>query len=398
MKGAFIYVKTGKGHFVPAKALADAMIHMGYDAVIADLFEICDAPLWNNYACSNWRFMLAHPKLERILDKGSDNKGSGWALKNLPPLIGHYSQSFYQWYCHHKPDFFLCTNYLGGIIIPELLKKLDLDVPVFSYASDVFNAPVPGLNEELVKYYVPTKLGRENMIANGMSPGKVDICPFPLQYSIQHLPQLSKQESRKRLGLKDTFTVLLNMGGEGIGDIKMLEEIAKKGFPWQVVVVGKLAKETESKIRQFREEHPSFNLITPGFVNNIGEYILSCDVQAGKAGANALMESLALKRPFLLSVVLYGAIDTATYMNRYHVGWVEDNVKKQVKILVAFAKNTTVLDGNFALLPTVFDSEAFVLQAIYDAQRYRLTHPLTFPKKEKRKHDTQKGRKMCLSF
>ena len=34
MKGAFLYVDAGKGHYVPAVALRDAMNDMGEEAVV----------------------------------------------------------------------------------------------------------------------------------------------------------------------------------------------------------------------------------------------------------------------------------------------------------------------------------------------------------------------------
>ena len=45
MKGAFLYVDAGKGHYVPAVALRDAMNDMGEEAVVEDLFIIFKAPL-----------------------------------------------------------------------------------------------------------------------------------------------------------------------------------------------------------------------------------------------------------------------------------------------------------------------------------------------------------------
>ena len=40
MKGAFVYVDAGKGHYVPAVALSDAMKAMGDEAIVEDLFVI----------------------------------------------------------------------------------------------------------------------------------------------------------------------------------------------------------------------------------------------------------------------------------------------------------------------------------------------------------------------
>ena len=59
MKGAFVYVDAGKGHYVPAVALSDAMKAMGDEAIVEDLFVIFKSPKYY------WRYLLHHTKLEK---------------------------------------------------------------------------------------------------------------------------------------------------------------------------------------------------------------------------------------------------------------------------------------------------------------------------------------------
>jgi processive 1,2-diacylglycerol beta-glucosyltransferase len=117
-------------------------------------------------------------------------------------------------------------------------------------------------------------------------------------------------------------------------------------------------------------------LLTPGFVKNIQDYICACDVQAGKAGANALMESLFLQRPFLISSLLYAAWPTTIFFNRRNVGWVENDVTRQVDILQAYSEDPIQQEAMlqaFAKLPLVFDSDAFARQILDDAAEVRKT-------------------------
>ena len=72
MKGAFIYIDAGKGHFIPAKALYDAMLAKGEEAVLEDFFLIFKAPFYRWFFRNIWRFYLHHPKLERISNKVND--------------------------------------------------------------------------------------------------------------------------------------------------------------------------------------------------------------------------------------------------------------------------------------------------------------------------------------
>ena len=65
MKGAFLYVDAGKGHYVPAVALSDAMKDMGEEAIVEDLFVIFKAPIVRWISKHYWRYLLHHPKLEK---------------------------------------------------------------------------------------------------------------------------------------------------------------------------------------------------------------------------------------------------------------------------------------------------------------------------------------------
>jgi processive 1,2-diacylglycerol beta-glucosyltransferase len=173
--------------------------------------------------------------------------------------------------------------------------------------------------------------------------------------------------------MMDRFTVLLNLGGEGIGTTDFLEEVQKRNLDWQIITVGTLSSSTKLQYKRFKEKYPSFPLHTPGFVDNIQDYICACDVQAGKAGANALMESLYLKRPFLISSLLYTAKPTTEFFKRHKVGWVENTIEKQVDILQAYSEDSQAQEAMkeaFKKLPTTFDSDAFARMIVKDAEKF----------------------------
>lgn len=367
MIGAFLYVDAGKGHYVPAKALAESMEKRGHKALVEDMFLACNSPFWAFYCKREWRFMLRHPMIEGIYHRAHDTKLIAALFRFLSTHM-HLKKDFLAWYNLNTPDFIVCTNFLGANVITPIVQKLKLEIPVFSYAADAFNNPTAGFNKKLDLMYIPTFLGRDLLIKKGHPEDRVKVCPFPLKSSIQNLKVLSKQEARRLLNLKEMFTILLNFGGEGIGNTEFVYEVARRGLPWQVVVVGKLTAFTKKRFAFFQKQYPSFSLHTPGFIDNIGEYIYACDVQAGKAGANALMESMALARPFLVSDLLFAARDTTTFLNRYQVGWCENKTAKQVDILQQFYGDKEEQDQmkkRFSALPLRFNSDAF-LDDIYE--------------------------------
>ena len=372
MLGAMLYVNAGKGHYVPAKALSDSLEKSGHTSLVEDMFVVLNSPFWEFYCKFEWRFMLHYPTLERILHRFDDNKFSAFLIRNISIRI-HVKRDFLRWYEKIKPDFIVCTNFLGGNIITPIVQELQLKVPVFIYAADVFNNPTTGYNPNIDCMYISTFLGRDLLIKKGFPPEKVKVCAFPLQSAIANLKPLTKQEARKKLRLSEKFTVLLNFGGEGIGNTEFVYEVAKRSLPWQVLVVGNLASITLSNFARFQKKYPNFTLHTPGFVSNIGEYICCCDVQAGKAGANSLMESMALGRPFLVSDLLYAARDTTAFLNKHQVGWTENQTERQVDIIQHYFENPeeqVAMEKRFASLPLKFDSEAFLETILEDTQSF----------------------------
>ena len=373
MKIALLYVDAGKGHITPAKALSDAFEDLGHTTVVDNLLlEVCNAPVVNWVSKHNWRMLLHFPRMEEFVNPRSDSHANARRTRFLATHT-HAPKDFKLWYDKNKPDCIVVAHFLGANLIKPIVDHLDLNVPVFEYSTDVFFTPNIGINDDLDRLYISTKLGKELTISQGQPENSISICPFPLKKSMRNLKTLSKEQARKKLGLEDKFTVLLNLGGEGIGKTDFLEEVQQRGLDWQVIAVGTLSKSTSIRYTNFKEKYPSFALHTPGFVDNIQDYIFASDVQAGKAGANALMESLYLKRPFLVSNLLYAALPTREFMQRHKVGWTEDSVEKQVSIFQAYDEDKEeqqAMQQRFDKLPLSFDTLAFASMIIEDSKTF----------------------------
>jgi len=362
MLGAMLYVHAGKGHYVPAKAVSDAMERAGHETYLLDMFSVLKAPFWQWFCKHEWRFMLQHPRLERMYHRWMDTHFIASLIRFFAVRL-HTKRDFLLWYEQTKPDFILCTNFLGGSIIAAIAKQSNLQVPIFIYVADVFNNPKAGFHQKIDRIFIPTSLGVKNLLAQGYSSEQVRLCPFPLQTSIQSMEKLTRTQAREKLGLEDRFTLLLNLGGEGIGSASLLKQLIKNKLAWQVVVVGNLSEATKNRFHTLAKQLPRMRVHTPGFVSNIGLYMLACDIQAGKAGANALMESLSLQRPFMINELLHAARDTKSFFDVYQVGWVIRSPKKQMLTIKTFAESSVAqnqMQEHLASLPLQFDSDLFV--------------------------------------
>lgn len=376
MKGAFLYVDAGKGHYVPAVALADAFVDMGHEAVVEDLLLVFRLPLFKWICKEYWRYLLRHPRLEKKVNKLSEKHISYLSLKVLTKDVRGLKY-FKAWFEKEKPDFIISTNFIGATMLPHILEKIGISCPVYDYAADLFDQVKAGIESKLNMVYVPTDIGVEHTIRMGQPKETVKLCPFPLSKKFAVSKKLTKKEAREKLGLKNKFTILLNLGGEGIGSPEFLYGLVDRGLDVQVVVIGGKSKSTAKAFSIFHKRNPNFDLEMRGFVDNAQEYIMACDMQMGKAGANSLMESLYLKRPFLVSEVLYMGRSTQLFFDRYYCGWCEDDGERKLDIIEKFfldRDEAKKIEEAMNSLPIDFNTKNFASMIISDTASYWSEH------------------------
>ena len=368
MKGAMLYVNAGKGHYIPAKALAESFERAGYGAILEDLFVVFDTEFWEDFCRNEWRFMLRHPRLEAFMDRLSDTRLNGFFISRIGLKKKHLA-SFRKWLDENNPDFIISTNFIGGVILPYAVRALGLSIPVFQYCPDIFDTPRSGTCNLLTKVYIASEFGRQVAIRKGQRADTVSVCPFPLRSEVEGYADTSKEEARRLLGLPDRFTILCSFGGEGIGSTALLYELAKRGLDCQAVVIGGKSEETERSFAEFSAAYPDFPVFSRGFVNNVQEYLAACDIQVGKGGANSMMEAVYLRRPFIISEVLYLYRHSTEFLGSDSVGWAENNPAKQADIIEAYCNDPDFrdkVDKAFDSFPVRIGTDAFRDQIIED--------------------------------
>jgi processive 1,2-diacylglycerol beta-glucosyltransferase len=370
MKGLFLYITAGKGHQTPAEALRDAMISLGYQAVSMDMFDLMQAPRIKQQIERNWRMMLRHPTQERLGDSLADTKFSGKLITTTLGLVPKMRDRVIAYVREYQPDFILGTHFLIGPMIAPIIRKFFPAIPVYAYAPDIFYYPIAGsASKYLDRVFVTSTIGRDWCYHLGFSGAQVSLCPFPLKKVIEETKPLPTKVAREKLGLKERFTILFNLGGEGIGNTRLVRVLAKRNFSFQVVILGMMSKDTAKRYAKFRQLYPSFPLYTPGFVTNMQDWLCACDIQIGKAGANAQMEAMYYHKPFIITEMLYPAEKTADFFAQHEVGWIENNVRKQADLLERYATDTAFrrhVAKEMRNVPIAFGSKQFARQIIGD--------------------------------
>ena len=377
MRAMCVYVDGGKGHYVPAKAVMEALVSMGHQVALEEFFDYLDIRWLGSINKWWWRQMLKHSKLERKLSQHNDSDSNGMEMA-IKFACKHCERAFVSNMEEEPVDFIFCTHPYASTILSAMLKDLGIkDIPVYYFATDVFSAPVATISDDIRKFFISTEEGAERVRAMGQRPETVEVCPFPLQKNVAESPKLSKKEARSKLVLDENmFTIQLNLGGEGLGSIALLEGLYENDLPVQIVVLGGISKKMKKKLEGIRRKYKNAatRLVIAGFVNNVNEYLAACDIIAGRAGINTIVESMYAHRPFMITELVYTVIPSAEYVEKYKVGWnCTDDTEKQLDIIkqyVSGAEDINSLDANFSNIPIVYSAEKLASIVADDASAF----------------------------
>ena len=259
-----------------------------------------------------------------------------------------------------------------------MLRDLGItNIPVYYFATDVFSAPVATISDDIRRFYISTEEGADRVKAMGQRPDSVEVCPFPLQKNVAESPRLTKKEARSKLRLDESmFTIQLNLGGEGIGSIALLEGLYKEKLPVQIIVLGGISNKMRKRLERIGHHYSSspVKLVVAGFVNNVNEYLAACDMIAGRAGINTIVEAMYAHRPFMVTELVYTVIPSAEYIEKYKVGWnCTDNTPKQLDIIrkyVSEGSSIDELDDNFNRIPIVYSADKLASDVADDAAAF----------------------------
>lgn len=380
MRGLCVYVDGGKGHYVPAKAVQEELLAMGIDTVLEEFFDYLDIRWMGRINKSFWRTMLRMPALERHISKfnDSDSNGMEWAIRFADKHCTRMLQANLE---EFRPDFVFATHPYASTVLSEMFDYLGIDIPVYYFATDVFSAPVAAVCDKLRRFYISTEEGVEVVRSMGQVRNTIELAPFPLQRSVADVRKLDKKETRKKLGLDaDLFTLQINLGGEGLGSLYLLESLIKRNISMQIVILGGMDKNMSKKIKGIIDKsgNTDVKVYCKGFVNNVDEYLAASDIIAGRAGINTIVEAMYAHRPFLITELVYTVIPSADYVEKYKVGWnCTGKRKESVEIVLDYAEHPeklAELDANFNSIPIEFSARHLAEKVASDAIEAHALH------------------------
>ncbi|MDD5973758.1 MAG: glycosyltransferase [Spirochaetales bacterium] len=374
MRFLCVYVDGGKGHYIPAKAVQEQLIALGHEAILIEFFDLFKIKWIGKINKKVWRLMLRSPKIENNLSKHNDQDSNGMEVATKALKL-FSKNSFKKTIKNYNPDLIFTTHPYPEVFIAEMLDKLKINIPVTYYATDVFSAPVATICNKITKYYISTLEGLEIVKGLGQDENKLELSPFPLQKSCAENKIKSKAEARSILGLKgDIFTLQINYGGEGLGTNTLLKSLANIEKEIQVVILGGMNETTKDNLKQISSKMPeNIHVHIIGFTDKVNAYAIASDIIAGRAGINTILEAFYLRRPFLITELVYTVKASADYILKYNVGWnAHLDQEKQFDIIKECIDNPTILesmDKNFDSIPIEYGADKLALRLVELAKK-----------------------------
>ena len=298
-KYLFFYLKTGGGHLAPARSVSRFLEEQNPGSVDIRLVDgLAKGPKW----------------LKAVLEDGYRKAQSGaqwtfeavYALNKLPFLTQATARlvSFLlekhltEVILSEKPDKIVIYHFLLIEPVFQILKKHNLNLPVFTVVTDPYTAhPIWFLNRKS-EFIVFSEEVKNICRKSGIAAEKTHVFPFIIDKKFTtELTSAQISEQKQRFGLTQDKTILIMGGGDGMkGGSSILKKLLKENVQANIIIVCGRNERLFTKATAVKNRFRAENVLIFGFVDFVYELLNISDVVITKCGASTFMEILHLKK------------------------------------------------------------------------------------------------------
>lgn len=301
-KKVFIpYFMGGLGHINQAESIAHCLHQKAPDLEIrlSDPAEDLQERSLNALYSELWKTFLKNPVAANFVfnfDKVFPQVGSFINFQGLKPAIPK-AMGFLSGY---RPDLIMSCHWGCTHLFDLARKALGIEVPLF-YVYGELAGSYKLINCGADIYFTETEEAYQGLLEIGIRPEQVEIINLivhPRFYSLG----VSKEEARLRMGLaKDLYTLVVSLGGEGIGfSLEFVAEFLNGVKNAQMVILTGLNKELfEALSREIKNER----ITVHGYLE-VEKMVLvkvAADIMAGKCGTLTICEAIKKGIPYIVT-------------------------------------------------------------------------------------------------
>ncbi len=244
-----------------------------------------------------------------------------------------------------RPDIIITTYPFLSYEAKRVLERRSPAVPLVMLFSDANNVHAAWLTERQADAtFATTRETYEQALATGFDPRCLHLVGWPVRAQFFQAYSSGKEAQKgqlARIGLAhDRFTIFLQGGGEGTARVESTINamLVRGDLTRDLQVI--LAAGTNARLLARYKDTP--NLVALPYTKEIAPFMAAADVIMGKAGPNALFESVTLNKPFMATSFIPGQEqENLSFIQRHGLGWVALRPQEQLSLLT-----TLIHDAN----------------------------------------------------
>jgi len=299
----FAMIEAGGGHKTPALAVIEALEQLfpgKYQIKVLDFMKDLGCTDLDDVHKKLWKYLLKHPELTKSIQTFDFITGPV-NIQIYKLFLDRIAKYVMRYLYNEKPDMVFSTHYFNTMSIAHIRKTYEIGPILINYLTEIFNFDSYWYLKNVDHYIVASEQAEKKLLKKKFPREKLHVFSYPVRSSFFDIPR-TREEILGSLGLEeDRKTLLITLGGEGIGSIyKMIEALVKKDFALNVIAVaGKNEQLRRQLDREFGSRDRNTKVVALGFLDRINELIYASDFCFIKPGPATTWEVLSMKKPII---------------------------------------------------------------------------------------------------
>ena len=299
----FAMIEAGGGHKTPALAVVEALEELfpgKYQIKVLDFMKDLGCTDLDDVHKKLWKYLLKHPELTKSIQTFDFITGPV-NIQIYKLFLDRIAKYVMRYLYNEKPDMVFSTHYFNTMSIAHIRKTYEIGPILINYLTEIFNFDSYWYLKNVDHYIVASEQAEKKLLKKKFPREKLHVFSYPVRSSFFDIPR-TREEILGSLGLEeDRKTLLITLGGEGIGSIyKMIEALVKKDFALNVIAVaGKNEQLRRQLDREFGSRDRNTKVVALGFLDRINELIYASDFCFIKPGPATTWEVLSMKKPII---------------------------------------------------------------------------------------------------
>ncbi|MCX6143255.1 MAG: glycosyltransferase [Ignavibacteriales bacterium] len=332
-----LYLKTGEGHFAPARSIAQYLSSIHGNSIEPVLIDgLTDAnSLPRSLIEKGYRLLQARAKwYYEFL----------YATNKFPP-IGYLNVAIANYFIkpylkkrieEERPAKIVIFHFFLIAPVFDILKELRYDIPVITAVTDPFTAHPLWFQRPQQRYIVfSERLKTYCMKSRKIPESRLHVFPFIIDEKFAApLPSSEIARVKQKFGFRlHKKCVLIIGGGDGIPHGKpILRRLLHASLDVEIAIVCGKNKELYAVALELQKRYPSLKVFA--FVDFVYELLNAADIVITKCGASTIMEVLMMKKiPIINDYIWEQELGNMEFVRDNELGIFERNIGKLPQIV-----------------------------------------------------------------